>query len=69
MSKNQMAADRLHKIIGHREFTARTAVEILAEDGFRWTPHANGMTNILKRDRRFVKTRKTSHGTCYKKYV
>lgn len=67
--RNQNAADRLYKIIGHREFTAKAAVEILAEDGYRFTPHANAMTNILKRDRRFVKTKKTSLGTCYKKYV
>ena len=49
-NKNQRAVDRLYKIIGHREFTARSAVYTLAEDGYRYTPHANALANLLKID-------------------
>ncbi len=69
MVKNQNAANRLYKIIGHREFTARMAVDILAAEGYRFTPHANAMAILLKRDSRFVKTKRTKQGTHYKKYV
>ena len=69
MVKNQSAANRLHKIIGHREFTARMAVDILAAEGYRFTPHANAMAILLKRDNRFIMTKRTDQGIHYKKCV
>ena len=69
INKNQRAVDRLYKIIGHREFTARSAVYTLAEDGYRYTPHANALANLLKIDERFVMTKRTHEGMHFKKYV
>ena len=67
--KNQQAVNRLYKIIGQREFTARSAVDALSVDGYRSIPHANALAYILKLDKRFVITKRTKEGMHFKKHV
>ena len=69
MSKNRAVANRLYKLIGHEEFTARSAVDLLAGNGDKFTPHVNSMAFLLRTDSRFIMTKQTKSGLHYKKRV
>lgn len=70
MSKknSKVIANRLFKLLEYDiEFTAKTAVGLLVEDGFSWAPHVNAMAQILKWDDRFELVSKSKKHKIYVK--
>ena len=65
--RNQGAVNKLFKIIGKKEFTARGAVEMLVNSGYKQTPNTVAMHFALRRDPRFSIVKETKGGTIFRK--
>jgi hypothetical protein len=65
--RNQGAVDKLFKIVGKGEFTARAAVEMLVDSGYKQAPNSVAMHFAIKRDPRFYIVKETKGGTIFRK--
>ena len=65
--RNQGAVNRLFKIVGKEPFTARGAVGMLVESGYKQAPNTAAMHFALKRDGRFSIVEETKSWTIFRK--
>ena len=59
--------DTLCKYVGTREITARMGVDILSDNGYKYTPHVATLGHALSNDDRFIMTRATGEGVLYRR--